>query len=163
MKATLRSVVYVFARRAAIVLQNAQRTGLLSRFKSCGRDVSIYMPVRIDNPEQVEVGSNVGIGPFVHMWGGGGIKIGNRVMIGAHVALTSQGHDWHREIMSGTLVNAPIIIEDDASIGTHCVILPGVTIGKGAVIGAGSVINRNVDPNTIVVTGRKRQDYPRRW
>ena len=119
------------------------------------------MPVCIDGAENVEVGNNVGIAPFVHMWGGGGIKIGDGVMIGAHTAITSQGHDHTKECLYGTLTQNPVVIEDGAMIGTHCIILPGVTIGKGAVVGAGSVITANVKPQTIVVTGRNWQEWPR--
>ena len=119
------------------------------------------MPVCVEGAENVEVGNNVGIAAFVHMWGGGGIRIGNGVMIGAHTAITSEGHDHTKECMYGTLTQNPVVIEDGAMIGTHCIILPGVTIGKGAVVGAGSVITTNVEAHTIVVTGRKRQECPR--
>ena len=161
MKAFFRSIVYSLANRLAVIFQNSQRAHLISSFKSCGQNVSLYMPVCIDGAENVEVGNNVGIAPFVHMWGGGGIKIGNGVMIGAHTAITSQGHDHTKEVMYGTLTQNPVVIEDGAMIGTHCIILPGVTIGKGAVVGAGSVITMNVEPHTIVSTGRKREEWPR--
>ena len=161
MKASFRSIVYSLANRLVVIVQNAQRTSLISRFKSCGENVSLYMPVCIDGAENVEVGNNVGIAPFVHMWGGGGIKIGNGVMIGAHTAITSQGHDYTKECAFGTLSKNPVVIEESAMIGTHCIILPGVTIGKGAVVGAGSVITTNVKPHTIVVTGRKREEWAR--
>jgi maltose O-acetyltransferase len=161
MKASFRSIAYSLANRLLVIVQNAQRTRLISSFKSCGQNVSVYMPVCIDGAENVEVGNNVGIAPFVHMWGGGGIKIGDGVMIGAHTAITSQGHDHTKECMYGTLTQNPVVIEDGAMIGTHCIILPGVTIGKGAVVGAGSVITANVKPQTIVVTGRNWQEWPR--
>jgi maltose O-acetyltransferase len=161
MKAFFRPIVYALAHKLAVIFQNAQRTRLISRFKSCGQNVSLYMPVCIEGAENVEVGNNVGIAAFVHMWGGGGIKIGNGVMIGAHTAITSEGHDHTKECMYGTLTQNPVVIEDSAVIGTHCIILPGVTIGKGAVVGAGSVITMNVEAHTIVVTGRKREEWPR--
>src|SRR5258708_2801096 len=161
MKASFRFIAYSLANRLLVIVQNAQRTRLISSFKSCGQNVSVYMPVCIDGAENVEVGNNVGIAPFVHMWGGGGIKIGDWVMIGAHTAITSQGHDHTKECLYGTLTQNPVVIEDGAMIGTHCIILPGVTIGKGAVVGAGSVITANVKPQTIVVTGRNWQEWPR--
>jgi maltose O-acetyltransferase len=161
MKAFFRSIVYSLTNRLAVIFQNAQGAHLIARFKSCGQKVSVYMPVRIDGADKVEVGTNVSIGPFVHMWGGGGIRIGDGVMIGAHTAITSEGHDHTKECMYGTLTQNPVVIEDGAMIGTHCIILPGVTIGKGAVVGAGSVITTNVKPHTIVVTGRKREEWRR--
>lgn len=120
------------------------------------------MPIRIDGAENVELGDDVAIGPFVHMWGLGGIKIGNRVMIGAHSAITSEGHDFYKDFMHGTHIQRQVVIEDDAAIGAHCAILPGVTIGKGALVGAGSVVTVNVKPYSIMVTGRERQEWPRR-
>ena len=161
MKAFFRPIVYFLANRLAVIFQNSQRANLITSFKSCGQKVTVYMPVRIDRADNVEVGTNVAIGPFVHMWGGGGIKIGNGVMIGAHTAISSEGHDHTKECMYGTLTQNPVVIEDSAVIGTHCIILPGVTIGKGAVVGAGSVITMNVEAHTIVVTGRKREEWPR--
>jgi maltose O-acetyltransferase len=158
MKAFFRSLTYSLANRVQVVLQNAERARFLRMLKSCGKNVSVYMPVRIDDAEKVEVGDNVAIGPFVHMWGGGGIKIGNGVMIGAHTAITSEGHDHLKGSPYGTLSQNPVIIEDNARIGTHSIILPGVTIGRGAVVGAGSVITMSVKPRTIVVTGRQRQE-----
>jgi acetyltransferase-like isoleucine patch superfamily enzyme len=120
------------------------------------------MPIRIDNAENVEIGDNVAIGPFVHMWGGGGIKIGSGTMIGAHTAITSEGHEDNKEAKFGTLVRKPVVIEENVDIGTHCVVLPGVTIGKASVVGAGTVVNVNVRPFSIVVTGRERREWPRR-
>jgi len=161
MKAIFRPIVYALANRLAVISQNAQRAHLITRFKSCGQRVTLHMPVSITGAEKVEVGNNVGIAAFVQMWGGGGIRIGDGVMIGAHTAITSEGHDHTKESMYGTLTQNPVVIEDGAVIGTHSIILPGVTIGKGAVVGAGSVITMNVKPYTIVVTGRQRQQWPR--
>ena len=151
MKPILRSVAYALAKRAAIVVQNAQRNSLLKSLKSCGRDVSVYIPVRIDGAENVEVGDNVSFGPFVHMWGGGGIKIGNGVMIGSHTAITSLTHDYNEEHMNKTLVRKPVVIEDNVWIGAHSIIMPGITIRKGAVIGAGSVVTKDVESDAIVI------------
>jgi maltose O-acetyltransferase len=151
MNATLKKLVYSVMYRAYIVLQNAQRAHLASKFKSCGRDVSFYMPVVIDGAEHMEVGDNVAIGPYVHMWAQGGITIGNRVMIGSHAAITSLTHDYSSGVMYGTLIEKKIVIDDDVWIGAHSVILPGVTIGSGAVIGAGAVVTRSVDPDAVMV------------
>jgi maltose O-acetyltransferase len=163
MKPLFRFIAYPLANKLHFILQNAQRARLISRFKACGQKVSLYMPVRIDGAETVEIGDNVSIGPFVNIWGQGGIKIGSGVLIGAHTEIASAGHDFTKEFMKETLVKNPIVIEDNVWIGAHCIILPGVVIGKGALVGAGSVVSRNVEPYTIVVTGRERQEWPRRF
>jgi acetyltransferase-like isoleucine patch superfamily enzyme len=71
-------------------------------------------------------------------------------MISSHVAITSLGHDTTAPVMLGTAICAPVIIDDDVWIGAHCVILPGVHVGQGAVIGAGAVVTRDVPPRSIV-------------
>ncbi len=117
---------------------------------SCGRQVSFQMPVVFAQPDCIEVGDNVSFGGFVHIWGAGGVRIGNRVMIGSHTAISSVTHDYTQEIMITTIVKKPVIIGDDAWLGTHVLIMPGVTIGKGAVIGAGSVVTKDVSSRAIV-------------
>ncbi len=156
MKAIFFSVVYRLAKsrlanRLHSIFENAKGARLASTFKSCGQNVSVYMPVCIADPENVEVGNNVGISPFVQMWGGGGIKIGDGVMIGSHTAITSESHDYNQESMHGTLLRKRVVIEDNVWIGAHSIIMPGITIRKGAVIGAGSVVTKDVEPNAIMI------------
>ena len=93
--------------------------------------------VVIHSPRSVRIGELVSVGEFVHVWGAGGVTIGNRVLIAPHVAITSQTHPLESARRSETVMN-PVVIEDDVWIGAHAVILPGVTIGRGAVIGAGA-------------------------
>jgi len=123
----------------------------IRRFKSCGNDVSIRQPVCFEGQEKITIGDKVSIAAFVHMWGHGGIKIGSRVMIASHVAISTITHDHSREVMFDTLISKPIFIGDDVWIGSHAVILPGVTLGRGSVVGAGSVVTKDVPVDAIVV------------
>lgn len=109
------------------------------------------MPICIQGADNVILGDDVAISSFVHMWGDGGIRIGNRVMIASHTAITTLTHDYREERMQGTLLRKEVVIEDDVWIGAHCTIMPGIRIGKGAVVGAGSVVTRNVEPYAIVI------------
>lgn len=109
------------------------------------------MPINIEGAEYVELGDNVSIAPFVHIWGHGGLKIGNRVMIASHAAITTLTHDYNQESMYTTLIRGRVVIEDDVWIGAQSVIMPGVTVGKGAVVGAGSVVTKDVAPYSIVL------------
>ena len=118
--------------------------------KRCGTQVSIARPFVIFGPKQVEIGNNVSISAFFHLHGMGNVRIGNRVMIASHVAITSLTHDHSGPLMYATGIMRPVVIEDDVWIGTHAVILPGVTIGQGAVVGAGSVVTRDVPANAVV-------------
>lgn len=100
-------------------------------------------------PERVRLGKHVRIGPSAVIGAFGSITIGDNVRLSRGARLETGGLDFtapapfpHR--------GKPIIIEDDVWIGTHAVILGGVTIGRGAVIGAQSVVTKNVPSNAVV-------------
>ena len=91
----------------------------------------------------------------------GGITIGDRVLIGPRVTLSTAGHPVELDERYDFLTHAPILIEDDVWIGAAATVTPGVTIGRGSVIGAGAVVAKDV-PAMSVVTGssvveRRRQ------
>jgi hypothetical protein len=80
--------------------------------------------------------------------------MGDHVGIGANVILITSQHDLPSA--EKILINKPlkfekIIIEDNVDIGAGAIILPGVRIGKGSMVGAGSVVTKDVPPGTIVV------------
>lgn len=80
------------------------------------------------------------------------IRIGNGVMIAPSVTLTTTGHPVHPDLrVDFRRFSAPIVIEDKVWIGSNVVVLPGVTIGYGSVIGAGSVVTRDIPPMTVAV------------
>ncbi len=73
-------------------------------------------------------------------------------MIGPNTLITTVFHPLSRKGRRARLARAlPVVIGDDVWIGGGCVILPGVTIGNNAVIGAGAVVTRDVPPNSVVV------------
>lgn len=74
------------------------------------------------------------------------IKIGNHVQIANNVVIVDHNHNY----MQSGLVSKRVVIEDDVWIGANVVVLPGVTIGKGAVIAAGSVVNKDIGSRTVV-------------
>lgn len=80
----------------------------------------------------------------------GKITIGDYVMLGPNVQLATACHPLnHEDRRKGLEFSKPIVLEDDVWIGAGAIILPGVTIGKGAVIGAGSVVTKDVPPFTV--------------
>jgi len=80
------------------------------------------------------------------------ITIGDRVLLGPGVHLYTTTHPLDAsERASGIQHCAPIVIEDDVWIGGNSVVMPGVTIGKGAVIGAGSVVTRSIAAGSLAV------------
>ena len=96
-------------------------------------------------------GSWIGQACFLHA--GGGITIGEGVGVGPHVCILTSTHDAApgRPIMSGPIEFAPVVLEDGCDIGVGAILLPGVTVGKNAQVGAGAVVTRSVAPNTTVV------------
>ena len=81
----------------------------------------------------------------------GNLTIGNRVSIAPRVTLVTSSHPNSSRIRTFAPVSqGPIVIEDDAWLGAGCVILPGVRIGRGAVVGANSVVAQDVLPLHVV-------------
>lgn len=111
--------------------------------------------VIIHSPENpVVIGAYCQINPFTVIYGGSGVYIGDNVMIAPHCMIAAGDHDF-RQIekpirFAGNLSKGPIVIEDNVWIGANCTITDGVHIGRDAVVGAGSVVTRNVAPYDIV-------------
>ncbi|MFL6116692.1 MAG: sugar O-acetyltransferase [Catenulispora sp.] len=80
------------------------------------------------------------------------IRIGDGVLVAPSVTLTTTGHPVHpaRRVDFGRF-SEPIVIEDKVWIGSNAVVLPGVRIGYGSVVGAGSVVSRDIPPMTVAV------------
>ena len=96
-------------------------------------------------------GTWIGQGAFLHS--AGGITIGANVGIGPGVhVLTSVHREAGRAIpiLHAPLDFAPVVIEDDADLGVGAIVLPGVTIGRGAQVGAGAEVTRDVAPYSVV-------------
>lgn len=136
--------------RGAAILQLIRNVFWSAKLRSLGDRSIIYRGVVIHHPERVSIGRRCSIAEFVHMWGGGGIEIGDDVLIASHVALTSQTHDKDAKIYRETMIEKPIVIEDNVRICTGAVVLPGVRVGSGAIIGAGAIVTRDVAPRTVV-------------
>ena len=80
------------------------------------------------------------------------IEIGDRVLLGPSVQLLAATHPLDHALRAQGLEYAkPITIDDDAWLGGGAIVLPGVTIGARAVVGAGSVVTKPVPPNTVAV------------
>jgi maltose O-acetyltransferase len=122
---------------------------LLTRCGACGADVRLRMPLTIYHPEGLKLGDQIDIGEYTHIRASGGVTIGNRVLIAAGAVITSRQHPVALPRF-GLTDDAPVVIEEDVWIGARAVILPGVTVGRGAIVGAGAVVTQAVAPFTIV-------------
>jgi galactoside O-acetyltransferase len=122
---------------------------LLRQCRSRGERITLRMPVTIYHPEQLELGSRIDIGEYTHIRASGGVRIGSGVLIAAGTVITSRQHPVPLP-RYGVASDSPVVIEDDVWIGAGAVILPGVTVGRGSVVGAGAVVTHDVAPFTIV-------------
>ena len=113
----------------------------LSNIGDCiiGKNCTIHSHVWI--ADRVSIGNNVKIQAFSFI--PQGVRIGNNVFIGPRVTFTNDKHPPSNEWLI-------TIVSDDVSIGAGAVILPGLTIGKGAKIGAGAIVTKDVPEKTLV-------------
>ena len=119
------------------------------------------------NGGKITIGDDVYIGDETRIWSMSSITIGNRVLIShnvnihdhiAHsVSATDRKAHFASIISSGhpteldNVTSIPVVVEDDAWIGFNATVLKGVTIGRGAIVGACAVVTKDVAPYTIVV------------
>ena len=102
---------------------------------------------------EITLGDFCSINPYTVLYGHGGLQIGEGVRIAAHCLIIPANHnidDPSIPVRKSGLTKKGIRIGNDVWIGARCVILDGVTIGEGAVIAAGAVVNRDVEPFMIV-------------
>lgn len=117
-------------------------------FPDMGEGSRISTPLTGVRFHQVRIGKDVIVMPGCLMMSAGGITIDDGAMIAANVQLISNNHDlYERHIITCK----PVHIGKNAWIGAGATILPGVTIGDNAVVGAASVVTKDVAPDTIVV------------
>lgn len=134
------------------------RRGLYPIFlKKCGKRLRLGLRVKMQRPGNIVIGNNVEINYGVWVAASnkenGDISIGNNVLIGPYTILHSGNHNYKdpdKIIKNQGYTFGKITIEDDVWIAARCTILSGVTIGKGSVIAAGSVITKDIPPYSVV-------------
>ena len=132
-----------------------------------GSRVRILRGVIIHHPDKLVLGEHTGVSSGTQINAAGGAEIGKNVLIGPKCIIWSQNHLFKNrsiEIRSQGYEYRPVVIGDDVWIGASCVILPGVTLGKGSVIAAGAVVTKSCLAGSIVagVPGKvigKRDDW----
>jgi acetyltransferase-like isoleucine patch superfamily enzyme len=155
------------------------------KLKKCGVGVKINPLSKICKPEVIELDDYCRICDFVFIWGGLGVRIGKYTDIQPHVAIWGGGEivigDYvsvavgaalltavysHKEglrMVDGLLEGAThalygkLVIKNDVYIGANCTLMPNITIGEGAIIGAGSFVNRDIEPWSINVGSPARK------
>lgn len=144
-------------------LNKAENTHLEIGKKFCMRSggglnilgCNIFSGIQLNKGAIIKIGDNVGMSNIV-LWSYRAIEIGNNVKIGSGtILLDSNAHssDFVKRRISkddqADVVSKKIVIEDDVLIGTRCIVMKGVTIGARSIIAAGSVIIKNIPPDSI--------------
>lgn len=147
----------------------------LSQFKGLGENVILEDKVLVFHPENITIGNNVYIGHntilkgyynneiiiedgtwigqncFLHS--AGGIIIGKSVGIGPCVKILTSSHindNLARPVLHNPIEFKKVIVKDGTDLGVSSIVLPGVTIGEGAIVGAGSIVTKDVADYAIV-------------
>lgn len=113
-----------------------------------GEGSTIHIGARFYQPKNISIGEDTIIGDHATLDGRAKLTIGDHVDIASEVMIFNGEHDIHSETFEP--VTAPVLIGDHVFIGPRAIILPGVTIGWGAVIAAGAVVTKDVPDSTIV-------------
>ena len=110
---------------------------------------ALFPPFHTDCGKNIQVGKRVFINMGCKFQDQGGIVIGDDTLIGHNVVLATLNHEMSPEDR-GTMIPAPIHIGSRVWISANATVLPGVTVGDGAVIAAGAVVTKDVPRNTVV-------------
>lgn len=110
----------------------------------------LFPPFYTDCGKNIKIGKNVFINACCRFQDQGGIEIGDGALIGHNTTIATLNHDFSPKNRAN-ITPSPVKIGKNVWIGSDCTILPGVEIGDGAIIGAGSVVTKSVPSNTISV------------
>lgn len=168
---------HLVRRWRALLKAERERHALLRRFPSlvlqggvqivapklfqAGRDVEVHKGTILhcggrswtQGAGFIQLGDEVVIGPNGYFLGAGGITVGDRVRMGAGVMILSSEEDFGlTDGQSRTQhLFAPIVIEDDAILGSQAIVTPGVRIGRGSLVGAGALVRKDLPPYSVAV------------
>lgn len=113
-----------------------------------GSGSTLHMGARFYKPGNIVIGKDTIVGEFAVLDGRAKLSIGDHVDIASEVMIYNSQHDIKSDDFHAT--SDPVIIEDYVFIGPRAIILPGIKVGKGAVVAAGAVVTKDVNPFEIV-------------
>jgi acetyltransferase-like isoleucine patch superfamily enzyme len=121
-----------------------------------GTGVSLSPTVSFANPERIEIGDRVGIGAYCTLWAGpstGKIIIGDDCLLGPNILITAANYRFNdgSPVTKQSMDEADVVIGRDVWLGANVTVLPGVEIGDGAIVGAGSIVTKFISPMDIAI------------
>jgi len=141
-------VVYILLFKYSPKPFHSWRSFILRLFGAkIGRGVHIYPGVKIWAPWNLEAHDEAGVANGVDLYCQGKIILGYRSIVSQRAFICAGTHDYTKE--GHPLITAPIVIQDNAWVAAEAFVHPGVTIGEGAVIGARSVVTKDMPAWTV--------------
>jgi maltose O-acetyltransferase len=114
--------------------------------KKCGKNILVKQKAYIGKATGLVIGDNSQLGQNSRI--GPSVSMGENVVMGPDVVIMTTAHAWvDPDVpirLQGDVPIDPVIIGDDVWLGTRVIVMPGITIGKGAVVGAGSIVTKDV-------------------
>lgn len=146
--------------RTILIEDNVEINALSRHGITMGNNVTIKRNTIIectgvlrDLGEGLVIGNNVGIAQGCFIQVRGKVEIGSNIMFGPNVSIFSENHQISSRdklLIDQATKREGVRIEDDVWIGTRSIILDGVTVGRGSVVGAGSIVTKDIPPYSIV-------------
>lgn len=120
----------------------------------CWEETLIEPPFHCDDGKNIFVGRHFYANYNLTVLDHDKVIVGDNVLLGPNVVLTTATHSQDYRIRNhdgeSDIMGAPIVLEDDVWIGANVTVMPGVTIGKHSIVGAGSVVTKDVPPDVVV-------------
>lgn len=132
------------------LLERIRIKRLQRMFKFCGERTVLSDGLYVEWPQGLTIADDVSLGRGVSIMGVGGVTIGQGSMLATRTLILTTTHDSSAPAMRETGIHRPVIIESNVWIGAGVIILPGVTIGTDAIVGAGAVVTHDVAARQIV-------------
>lgn len=147
-KVLIQSLLWLPVEKIYSLFEQIRLNRLKNRLKYCGKNIILGYGINIERPDTVELFDGVASGASIY--GVGGVKICENSMLSVGVLILSTEHDSGAPLMRLTGVHKPVYIGREVWVGAGAIVVPGVTIGDHAIIGAGAVVTRDVEPYTLV-------------
>ena len=121
-----------------------------------GPGVALAPNASLRGGERITIGAGAHVGAYCSLWAGdttGRITLGAKALLGPEVFITASNYRTApgTPVMDQERLEADVVIGDDVWLGARVIVLPGVTVGDGCVVGAGSVVTRDLEPGSIAV------------